>query len=169
MSLTTHLVLPAIDLEHRDIPSAVDLVSRRMASLALEAMPAGDETALHVLQAELAEIESPIWHLGVLFWVRGLVPSVDIVLAESDLVDLLWSGCTSRRGCGPSLDGRGEQSVGRRTAQGAGLLQQDAVAQGPRGRRRSQDWIRWRRRRWGLLCGRLSTGGGLAPERRGRS
>lgn len=60
-----------------------------MSRFALELMSSSYEPALHVFQAEFAKPKSALGDVLVFFGVWRRVPSVDIVDAESDRLDLL--------------------------------------------------------------------------------
>lgn len=85
--LAVDLVLPAIDLVHADVAVTIDLVAWWMSHLALESVTLCHEAALHVLEAELADPQTSVGYHAVLFWIRRLVPSVDIELAKADAFD----------------------------------------------------------------------------------
>ena len=80
--LAVDLAGHAVHLEDGEVLVAIDFVGRRMKPVALGPVALQDSPALHVLEAELAEVE--LGEHGVLLRVRGRVPRLDLVLAELD-------------------------------------------------------------------------------------
>lgn len=105
----TRLVLSPVDFEYRYIVFTVYFVAWRMSGFTFDlssvtvlatsyrrsthTMPTGDEPALHVLQAKLAQPQPPIWHALVFFRIRRRIPCLDIVHPKPNRFDL----CRRRR------------------------------------------------------------------------
>jgi len=88
--LAVDLVLAAVHLEHAQAPVAVDFVPGRVAQLALAHVTLKSVQLPHVLQAELAQIQT--FDTGKVFGVGGVVPSVDVEVAYLDAHDVLHLG-----------------------------------------------------------------------------
>lgn len=85
--------------------SSVPLVMDRGSAVRTYAMPTRYETALHILQAELAQPQPSIRDTLIFLGIRCRIPCIDIVNPKSDRLDLLAGpvGCEcvwSRTRCG---------------------------------------------------------------------
>ena len=75
-----YLVLLSVHFKHRDVTLPVDLIPGRVSPHTLGRVPPQDRGALHVLQAELADVE--LGEAGVLLGVRGAVPRAQLKPAK---------------------------------------------------------------------------------------
>ena len=78
VDLTSH----TINFKDGEITISVNLVGWRVEPVTLGSVAFQDASTLHVLQAELTEVE--LWQDGILLWVGGRVPCLDLIFPKLD-------------------------------------------------------------------------------------
>ena len=78
--LAEYLASHSINFKDREVPLAVNLIGWWMEPVTLGPVTPEDASALHVLEAELTQVE--LWQHGILLRVRRGIPCLDFILAK---------------------------------------------------------------------------------------